>query len=387
VLPNPILNPKEEVTFRASRSISRTSKPPSLYLKRSNGSTAASISSISTTASDEQLGSSKTSPPPIPPFSKARDSNRQQQQSTSDPTADRELNQLSDLSATRERRLEPNSITRKPLPASKSPPLDRPLPLLPVPLSSPDQTLGRNHQVQEDDTTSRSPEADGTLSTIQDRDPPAGDMKKLKAFVQRKPVRSDSKNTLPPETNNAVNKENKPFYSSPSLGSYGSYITNGINGLMHPSKANLTDSTSVSPPTSKSTSVGASAAISPVDSTVQLPSDLNSTPQDSAAASQETIQAISQKTIRAALRDSTFEDELNGPSTPRPPPGTLPQPSPISMLEESPSRYALENEKGEKSEKSLHESNEKSARDRRSRVASGGFDQIKVSLFRVTMWN
>jgi hypothetical protein len=365
-LPNPVLNPKEEVTFRASRSISRTAKPPSLHLQRSNGSTAASISSSSTNADDSPLGPSKISPPPpIPPFSKARNSRDKQQQSVQQST-DHSLTEDSDLRHTSKKSLSQGSLDRKPLPLVKSPKKDRPLPSLPAPTPPAEKSLLRiDTTIRQEDNFHQSPEgrkispADYDTVALADEyaSGPENDMRRLKDMVKRKPVRSDSNATISPVTDNVINKENRPFHSSLMLGTF-------ISGMIHPSRSNLTDiSLQTTTTTSKSISNESSTLVSPADSNMRLP---NKSPPAPAS--------ISKETVVAALRDDSSEEEFEQvPSTPKPPPALLPQASPV--IEESPSKYGIK----KSSERNPQVNADKTARDRRSR-ASSGIDQYKVSL-------
>jgi hypothetical protein len=373
VLPSPLLNPKEEVTFRASRSISRTAKPPSLHLQRSNGSTAASISSVSTNADDSPLDPSKISPPPpIPPFSKLRNSQDKQKQPTEQSKHDA-LSQGLNIRNTNKKTLSQDSIDRKPLPLVKSPQGDRPLPSLPAPSPPPERPLPRiDNALQQGDNTDKFPElsktsiADHHTVALADENTTGteGDMKRFKDMVKRKPVRSDSNATVSPTTNNVINKENRPFYSSPMLGTF-------ISGMIHPSRANLTDA-SLQPTTvsSKSASNESSTLVSPADSTVHLPD--KSTPEPAAA-------SISQETVIAALRDDLSDDDLQEtPSTPRLQPALLPQASP--MTEESPSKYGIK----KRGEMNIQVDADKSVNNRRSRAASG-IDQYKVCFSNITI--
>jgi hypothetical protein len=356
VLPSPLLNPKEEVTFRASRSISRTAKPPSLHLQRSNGSTAASISSVSTNASDSPLGPSKPSPPPIPPFSKARNSRDKQQQfsrGVSDVTPAR----TSDVRTAYDNFLSRTPPNRKPLPEVKSPHDDRPLPSLPASAPPQEKSLPPINDVAKGDDTGY----DTVAVSNEHVDVPAADMKRFKDLVKRKPVRSDSNAMLSPSTSAPVNKENKPFHSSPTLGSF----FGNVATLSH---ANNTDSLNMetSEPTSKTNSNQNTNVTSPADSHSQLSSR---NPQASATASQETI--------IAGFRQPSLEDGIEGaPQTPRLPPALLPQASPVSQLAESPSNYAVNLH----SNTDLQASNDMSVRNSaRIRVVSG-IAEYKVSL-------
>jgi hypothetical protein len=367
-LPSPVLSSKEEVTFRASRSISRTTKPPSLHLQRSNGSTAASISSISTNADDSPLGPSKfSSPPPIPSLSKARNSRDKQQNSIERP-ADGPLTQQSNFRIAKHASKSRDSFHRKPLPLAKSPQDDRPLPSLPAPTPPPEKALPQiNTAIHTDNIAHEPPDLSETSIVNHDTVTRAhsqlggveDEMKRFKDMVKRKPLRSDSNATISPTTNNVINKENRSFHSSPTLGTF-------ISGMIHPSKPNLTDTSNQTlTVTSKSISKEPSTHVSPADSTVQLPNKLP--PQAPAS--------ISQETVIAALRDDSSEDEFGEvPSTPRAPPALLPQASPT--IEESPSKYGVE--KGV--EETPQETVDKSARNRRSRAASG-IDQYKVSCY------
>jgi hypothetical protein len=366
---SPLLNPNEEVTFKASRSISRSAKPPSLHLQRSNGSTAASISSISTNASESPMVPFKISPPPIPPLSKARNS-RDKQQQLSKGTSDLNPIQASDERKAKNLSLSNTSPSRKPLPEVRSPHDGRPLPSIPASTKPSEKALPpiSNASLGEeiDDVTPEPVEnlaADHNSVTVPSGniDEQSADMKRFKDLVKRKPVRSDSNATLSPTGSDAVNKENKPFHSSPALGSF-------FGSIIHPSRPNLIDSSNSKQTleaTSETNSNQNTHVASPADSHVQL----SHYPQASAS--------ISQETVTAGFRQPSSEDGIEElPSTPRPPPALLPQASPMSQLPESPSKYAVDLY----SSNDMQLNNDVSARDNARRRVVSGITEFKVSL-------
>lgn len=335
----------------------RQQRPFPLKLQRSNGSTAASLTSISTAATELQSKAPKNTPlPPIPPLSKTHTPISHQQ---GNATFVVKSSGASGTSLTYQ------SNNSKPLLQTTSPPPDRPLPSLPSPAQSTARRRPALDAADENDfiiepnelsLLSNSKEVEDTTAT-NETNGEGVDMRLFKNLVTvRKTVRSESNASFESTPSSAVNRENRPFYSAPLLGTF-------LGNKFSRSKSNLTDTSKKSSPshsegTSTATKTQSSLATSPNESTAKV-LDLSRSPAP-----------ISEPSI-AESQDEGLSD--HGPSTPKAPPALLPQPSPVSHFEQSPSKYALKN----KSEKTLVK--DETQRDRRSKTQTGA-EQFKVSV-------
>jgi hypothetical protein len=283
------LKPKEEVTFGGIRSISRQAKPPSLHLKRSNGSTAASTSSPGSDSPASRVS------PEIPSFSTARTATKQQDPSTK---------QKNFVEATQGTHSQDTSLTQRQISSAESltiatsPLHDRPLPFLPEPYS---------------------PDAQGLPEDIEGDE---SNMKRIKNLVvKRKPVRSDSNNTIIPASKTVINKENRPFYASAPL--LGQYLSNKIN----PVKSKGPNAANHSPPSTPVSPIS-DPGVTSSESVTEAPAHETET---------ASLVTISEDTHDEAQSDSEKKSDP-ALSISR---ALLPSPSPVSHLEESPSKYAI----------------------------------------------